>query len=54
MAKYQTALTAFGLSRGDTFESNDPRWEEHVKAGNLIRIDDDAELTVDDEEDVDG
>lgn len=46
MAKYRASMTAFGLARGDTFESNDPRWDDQVAAGNLVRVDDDTELTI--------
>jgi hypothetical protein len=46
MAKYRTSMTAFGLDRGDTFESDDPRWADHAKAGNVILVDDDDKLTV--------
>lgn len=38
MKKYRLAMTALGLSRGDTFSSDDPRWEGHVKAGVLVVV----------------
>lgn len=50
MAKYRAIMTAFGLSRGDVFESSDPRWEQQVEAGNLLRVDDNTQLTIEDDE----
>lgn len=57
MAKYRAAMTAFGLATGDVFESDDPRWADQVKAGTVVLVDDDTQVTVEgdeDDEDSDG
>lgn len=46
MAKYRMAMTAFGLDRGDTFESNDPGWADRAKAGFVSVVPDTEETTV--------
>ena len=33
MPKYKTTMSVYGLDRGETFESDDPRWADMVKAG---------------------
>lgn len=49
MPKYRAAMSVFGLSTGDTFESNDPGWEERATAGFLVKVDEDTPVTVTDE-----
>lgn len=39
MPKYKMAMTAYGLSRGDVFESDDPGWAERVKGGVVSVVD---------------
>lgn len=51
MPKYRAAMSVFGLSTGDTFESNDPGWGERATAGFVVKVDDDTPLTVTEEGD---
>lgn len=38
MKTYKTVMTVLGLSRGDTFSSDDPGWERYVQAGALVVV----------------
>lgn len=46
MPKYRAAMTVFGLNTNDTFESEDPRWEEKAEAGFVVKVSDDTPVTV--------
>lgn len=46
MPKYRAAMTVFGLNTNDTFESEDPRWEEKAGAGFVVKVSDDTPVTV--------
>jgi hypothetical protein len=46
VSKYRTAMNVFGMGVGETFESNDPGWEDHVKAGNIVRVDEEKPAPV--------